>query len=370
MSAWLRPVTTAALAVALLVPARAAAQSPAVQADRLNDDGKKLFAAKNYEAAHAKFREAAALSPEGRFYFNMCYALNFLERYEEAIHACEQVEAAGADAALTDKTRKALKALREKAGSRRVTPAAATGPDQGEPPPEGQDPGGPIEPRDPRDPGGPPPPAPGGPDPFIAAVAGPPPGSYKWSLGGTLGGLANLSIGRAGDYEGQEIYGRGGAELRLFANFIVSEPARLGVQASLAFGAIAPVDENTSENNLVLADIGGALFLHLPLGNRILVTPLAGPLISVQQPDELSQGYIAFGGRAELGLSFLFGSRLEHAFGLTPGINVYAPASGDVEGFEPSEFGLDVTHATFSVSLGYTYRFSTPFGTVPLITLE
>jgi hypothetical protein len=356
----------AALAVALLAPARAAAQSPAAQADRINDDGKKLFAAKDYEGAHRKFREAAALSPEGRFYFNMCYALNFLERYEEAIHACEQVEAAGADAALTDKTRKALAALREKAAGQRVTPAAATGPDDpGQPPPEGQDPGL----RDPG-PSGPPPPAPGGPDPFIAAVAGPPPGSYKWSIGGMLGGLANLNIGRTGDYEGQEIYDRGGGELRLFANFILSEAARLGVQASLGFGAIAPIDQNSSENNLVLVDIGGALFVHLPLGRRLLLTPLAGPLLSVQQPDELSQGFIAVGARAELGLSLLFGARLEHAVSLTPGINVYAPASGDVEGFDPSEFGLDVTHSTFGIAAGYTYRFSTPFGAVPLITLE
>ena len=363
MSAWLRTVTMAALAAALLAPAPAAAQSPAAQAERLNDDGKKLFAAKDYEAAHRKFREAAALSPEGRFYFNMCYALNFLERYEEAIHACEQVEAAGADAALTDKTRKALASLREKAAaSQRVTPASTPGPD--EPAPEGQDPGRQS------DPGGPPPPAPGGPDPFILATAGPPPGSYTWSIGGMLGGLANLNVGRAGDYRGQEIYDRSGADLRLFANFIVSEAARLGVQASLGFGAIAPVDRNMSDNNLVLADIGGALFLHLPLGSRLLLTPLAGPLLSVQQPEELSQGFIAFGARAELGMAFLFGPRLEHAFSLTPALNVYFPATGDVEGLEPSQFGLDVTHSTFGIALGYTYRFSTPFGTVPLITLE
>jgi hypothetical protein len=366
MSAWLRPVTMAALAVALLAPAQAAAQSPAAQAERINDDGKKLFAAKNYEAAHAKFREAAALSPEGRFYFNMCYALNFLERYEEAIHACEQVEAAGADPELTEKTRKALAALREKAASQRVTPAAATGTDPGEPEqPEGQDPGQ-------RDPGGPPPPAPGGADPFIMATAPPPPpGSYKWSIGGSLGGLANLNVGRRGDFEGQEIYGEGGADLRLFANILLSEAARFGVQGSLSFGAIAPVDRSgLDNNNLVLTDFGGALFFHLPLGSRLLLTPLAGPLVSVQQPEQVSQGFIALGARGELGLSLLFGQRLEHAFSITPAINVYFPASGDVDGEDPFVYGLDVTHSTFGIAFGYTYRFSTPFGAVPLITLE
>ena len=357
-----------ALASSLLAAAPAAAQAPAAQADKLNDEGKRLFAAKDYEAAHAKFREARTLSPEGRFFFNECYALNFLERYEEAIEACEQVEAAGADAALVQKTRKALASLREKASSARARPAAAVGTaDQpGEPrdqvPPE----------RDVRGPGGPPPPPPGGPDPFVSGQA-PPPSSYKWAVGGTFGVVGNLNVGREVDNTDgldQEVYGPGGADMRLFANFIVSEPARLGVQASLAFGAIAPGVDNRTDDNLVLADVGGALFLHLPLGRRVFITPLVGPQLSVQQPEQLSQGYIAFGARTELGLSFVFGRSSEHAISVTPALNVYFPATGEVEDLDPGEFGLDETRSTFGVAAGYTYRFSTPFGAVPLITLE
>src|SRR5678815_667147 len=90
----------AALVLATASPALAQ-QSPKQQADALNDQGKQFFAEKRYDDAYGKFREAATLSPEARFFFNMCYALNFLERYQDAIQACEQVPAAdGADAGL------------------------------------------------------------------------------------------------------------------------------------------------------------------------------------------------------------------------------------------------------------------------------
>ena len=71
-----------ALALALLVaPSPALAQkSPKQQADDLNTQGKQYFAEKRYEEAYGVFRQAATLSPEARFFFNMCYALNFLER--------------------------------------------------------------------------------------------------------------------------------------------------------------------------------------------------------------------------------------------------------------------------------------------------
>jgi hypothetical protein len=374
----------AALAATFLAAAPASAQPPAEQAERLNDEGKKLFADKNYEGAYGKFREAATLSPEGRFFFNVCYALNFLERYEEAIQACGEVEAAGADAELIDKTRKALTSLREKAAAQggqgaRLEPTSGEG--AGDQPTAGEgggregggaeagaDVGGGGQDRPP----GPPPDA-GGPDPFVSGRVSAPIGSYKWSIGGTVGMLGNVDVGREVDNSAgtdQEVYGPGGADFRLFANFIVSEAARFGLQASLGFGALPPGEDNLTDDNLLLADIGGAIFFHLPLARHVFVTPLVGPFLSVQQPQELSQGFIAGGARAELGLAYVFGRTGEHALSLTPAINVYLPASGEVEGVAPEEFGLDLAHSTFGISAGYTYRFSTPFGSVPLITLE
>ena len=312
MFAWHRSVTMAALAATFLAAAPASAQPPAEQAERLNNEGKKLFADKDYERAYGKFREAATLSPEGRFFFNMCYALNFLGRYQEAIQACEQVEPAGADKELSDKTRKALASLREKSAAQRATPVAATpgvtGTDPNADPNRG--PGGPP-PRG--GPSGPPPPAPrGAPDPFVARRTSPP-GSYKWSIGGSLGGLGNINVGRGGDFEGNEVYGEGGADLRFFANVIVSERSRLGMQGSLGFGSIAPGIQTTRTcptNNLVMADIGGAAFVHLPLGQPHLRDPaVRAACCRCSSRSELSQGFIAAGARAELGLGVRFRPR-------------------------------------------------------------
>lgn len=357
----------AALAAALLAPAPAAAETPAQQADKLNDEGKSLFAEKRYEDAHAKFREAATLSPEGRFYFNMCYALNFLERYDEAIQACEQVEAAGADAALLEKTDKALASLRDKAAARApargVTASQTTEP--------GDDPAGPAPSAGDRvTPGEPPEPGVPGPDPFVTGQAAPPSGSYKWSVGGSIGGLGNVNAGRAGnEVAGGDVYAENGGEVRFFANFILSERTRIGLQAFLGFGAIAPADSDLGDN-LVVGDIGGGLFIHLPVSEHLVVTPMVGPLLSIQQPQELSQGFFAGGARAEVALSYVFGRQGEHALSLIPALNLYGPASGEEDNLEPADFGLDQAHSTVGVALAYAYRFSSPFGSVPLITLE
>ncbi len=368
MSASTRLLAPAALAAALLLAAPAAAQTPAQQADKLNDEGKALFADKRYEDAHAKFREAATLSPEGRFYFNMCYALNFLERYDEAIQACEQVEAAGADAALIDKTEKALASLRDKAaahGPARGVTASQTSEQDGDPAGPGPSASDRAPSRGRSGEAGAP-----GPDPFVTGQAPPPSGSYQWSVGGSLGALGNINAGRASnEVAGDEVYAEGGGEVRFFANFILSERARIGLQAFLGFAAVAPVDDEIGEN-LVLGDIGGGVFIHLPLGSRVVITPMVGPLLSIQQPQQLSQGFFAGGGRAEVALSYVFGPQAEHAVSLIPAVNFYGPASGEEDGFEPADFGLDQAHSTFGVAVGYAYRFSSPFGSVPLITLE
>jgi len=342
-------------------------QIPAEQAERLNQEGKRRFADEDYEGAYRKFREAATLSPEGRFFFNACYALNFLGRYEEAIQACEQVAATGADARLVDKTRQALASLREKAaaGRRDGEGRVATGrtPDGGRRASDVDVSGA----------GRPPSPAGLGPDPFVEGRAPRPRDGYTWSIGGAVGAIGNVDVGReVADGAGgdREIYGAGGGDFRLFANFIVSEKTRLGLQGSLGFGTLRPGDDNATGDSLLLGDIGAAVFLHVPLAGRVALTPLLGPFLSVQKPGGLSQGFIAGGARAELGISYGFGRRGEHAISLIPAWNLYFPASGDVEGLTPADFGLDVTHSTFGLAAGYAYRFSTPFGAVPLITLE
>ena len=334
--------------------AAAHAQSAAQQeAERLNEQGKALFAEKRYEEAYGKFRDAAGLSAEGRFFFNQCYALNFLGRYQDAIAACEQVKPAGADAELQAKADRALVSLREKLAAQQATAPPPADPDPaGQPPPEPT----------------PPPPGQPAPDPFVATQQAGAPGAYAWSLGVQLDMFANGGIGHVGD---THIYAPGGAMLRLFGNFIVSDAHRLGIQGYAGFGGLPPhKDDNPEGEGLAMVDLGAAAFMHRRLGGNLYMTPLAGLHLAVQQPQELSQGYIGLGMRAELAFAWLFGQSGEHAFAITPGVNVYFPSGGEVDGFEAETYGFDKTRSTVGVGVGYTYRFSTPFGSTPLITLE
>lgn len=363
-------LTYLACAVAVTVGASSArAQSPAQQAESLNEAGKRLFAEKRYEEAYAQFQQAATLSPEGRFFFNMCYALNFLNRYEQAIEACEQVEPAGADAELVEKTERALASLREKLAAQQ----AANPPDPGQP----------TDPTDPTTPGPGQTPPPGpvqgqpvaqptGPDPFLEGQSQGVEDSYAWSVGGELTLLGNLGIGRV-DLPGggsEDLYAGGGAGVRLFADFIVHEPSRFGLQGYLGIGNLPPSDANTFDEPVTMADIGGAVFTHRPLGNKMYWTPLAGLHFAVQQPQELSTGFIGLGGRAEVAFSYLVGPNSEHELSIAPGIQLYFPMSGTVDGIPAEAYGFDKARGAFTVGLGYSYRFSTPFGSTPLITLE
>ncbi|HUS69086.1 MAG TPA: hypothetical protein VMZ28_31330 [Kofleriaceae bacterium] len=333
----------------------ARAQSAAQQqAERLNEEGKALFAEKRYEEAYAKFRDAAGLSAEGRFFFNQCYALNFLGRYSDAISACEQVRPAGGDAALQAKADRALVSLREKLAAQN----AASQP----PPVDPNAGGGTPPPAPPAQPSGP------APDPFVATQAAGMPGAYAWSLGVQLDMFANGGIGHVGD---THIYGPGGAMLRIFGNFIVSDAHQLGIQGYAGIGGLGPhKDDNPDGEPLTMGDIGAALFMHRRLGGSLYMTPLGGLHVALQQPQELSQAYVSLGARAELAFAWLFGPNDEHAFAVTPAINVYFPSKGEVDGVDAEVYGFDKTRSTVGVGIGYTYRFSTPFGSTPLITLE
>ena len=373
----------ATLAVLLAVsPGPALAQkSPKQQADELNSEGKQYFAEKRYEEAYGVFRQAATLSPEARFFFNMCYALNFLERYQDAIQACEQVPAAeGADATLKEKTDRALASLREKLAAQQSAGdggggaggTTAVDPNGGGATGGGAvTSGGPATGPAPAGGGGAPPAT--GEDPFVATESAAPVDSYQWSVGGDIGFLGNVNASE--DEFGNPLYGEGGANLRLFANFIIHQGTRLGVQGYLGFGALPPSDDNFDNESLGMFDLGGALFTHRPLTGHLYWTPLVGLSLAVRQPQELTQGFISLGSRAEVGLSYVFGPGGEHAFSVTPGFNIYFPTSGEQETDlgdprDASYYGFDETRALFALNFGYTYRFSTPFGSTPLITLE
>ena len=71
------------------------------------------------------------------------------------------------------------------------------------------------------------------------------------------------------------------------------------------------------------------------------------------------------------GLSYALGRRYEHVLGLVAGLNAYTkvfsePSNGD----SAATWGLDKGGAAGYLGFGYTYRFNTPFGSSPFVTLE
>lgn len=341
-------LSAVALAAALAAaPARA---QPADRAEALNEEGKQLFGEKRYLEAYKRFRAATELREDPRFVFNVCFTLNFLERYEEAIDACERVEELGPDESLAAKNQQVLEALRQK------VPAPEEPPGDGEPvgepggePPFGEGPGGPTEPPPEQDP--------------FALETREPPGSYTWSVGGELTGIGNAGVGDADDYQN-------GGGIHAYGNFLLQPERGFGVQGYLNVGTLRP-DELGDLRRLLLVDFGGAVFLQRSLTDSIQWTPLLGAHVSLQQPNPaIDNAAVALGLRAELSLAYLFGSRKEHAVTVTPALNVYSPAGGENGAFDPADYGLDEGGATVTLGVGYQYRFSTPFGTVPLFTLE
>ena len=61
-----------------------------------------------------QFREAIRLSPEARFYFNLCAALDRMNHDNEALQACGAVYTNGASEDLRQRTDERVKAIRAK----------------------------------------------------------------------------------------------------------------------------------------------------------------------------------------------------------------------------------------------------------------
>jgi hypothetical protein len=361
MFARLLPAATLALLCSLALAPKARAQN--AEADKLNDAGKKEFKEKRYLEAYRLFKRAAELSPEGRFYFNVCFTLNYLERYQEAIEFCEKVEPAGADEKLLEKTQTVLAALRQKVPQE---PA----------PTEPTDPANPADPNNPDDPnaadpnaaatGGstsamnnPPPP---GVDPF--AIEKKAPESYKWSVGAGLNVISNVNVGKIDSSNG---YGSG-AGLMGFANFIVNPRMNLGAQVFLGVNSLTAVD---AVDPLNLWDIGAAVYKHFPITDSLSITGLAGGGLAFFQPEAtLDEGLLGFGGRFSAGVDWAFGPNKEHVVSAAPTLTVYTAANRGSAGLVPEVYGLDHPSATFALNLGYQFRFATPFGAAPLFTLE
>lgn len=380
----------------LLVSGVAFAETQADIATRENDEGKQLMFAQKYADASAKFRDAAARTNEGKYYFNLCTSLYQEGKFGEAMTACNTADKNAPDDALKTKVAKLRQRISDDAKAANVD-ITAVGTGGGGGPTNVNDPttGGGGTPPDPNNTTGggggtvtPPPPNGGGSAGAPGLAVAPPPQqalfvgarpehSYSWSIGGEFFGGGG-KIGR------QDFYGSSGFGVRLHADYLFNAKRKVGFQGYLQitnFSAGSAQDPNLV-STLDDFDLGGALYKHFcPIGGHLCFTPLVGLHLALMSPANMSDGegsevfnYAAFGGRAELAMSYAFGTRFENVISVMAGLNLYskvfASPSDPSQGPPADQIGLDEGGAIAYFGLGYTRRFDTPFGQTPFVTLE
>ncbi len=373
-----------------LFAAPALAQSPAKQADTLNEQGKALSRAKKYDEASDKFRKAIVLSPEGRFYLNLCMSLYQAGKIGEANTACRAVKDHGAtgqqigqaqtiiDQFIAPKMREAGidPETGNPIGGNPDTGNPDTGnpdtgnPDTGNPDTGNPDTGNPDTGNP--DTGNPntgnpntgntgnnltvaPPPS------LFDQVAAKPAHEYTWSLGAQLLGI-NARVGRQDDWNG----GTGG--LRLVSDYALSRNRQFGAQGHLTFFGVSGNEDVGNMESITAFDLGASVYKEVCKG-RACVKPLIGAQVGLYSVDQDNQ-FAVLGVRAELGLEYALGKRYENVVTLALGFNGFLPAQESDNGADPAAFGLDRTSSNVYFGLGYTRRFNTPLGSSPMFSMQ
>ena len=394
--------TLAALLAAGGSPALAQDNSARDRADALNTEGKTLYRDGNLEDAVRKFRQAVVLSPEGRFYFNLCFVLDKQGKYRDALLACEAVNSDNAEDRLVDKARNFAEDVRDRLEASRRQPdpePKPTDPEPTDPEPTDPEPTDPYptdpEPTDPEPdpvPGGPTPPepteagyqpgtAPGGQGPQgspfeagdIEAARGRR-GDYAWSLGAGFGAVfgnfgRDPSISRA-----DRAFARAGQAVRLHSDFLLSRRNRIGVRGYLhisTFDGDLPLADAVLEERLQVYDVGAALYQHRRLAPNIYTTYRGGAHIAVQTVGISEDALTTVGFNAEADLNLVWGQKGQHVLTLSPAsFSFYLPASDGTATISAERFGLDSAAFTWTASVGYTFRFSRAFGGLRVFGLE
>lgn len=384
---------TIGLAVAsTLVGSAALAETQAEIAARENEEGKTLMFSGKYAEASAKFQDAVARVPEPKYFFNLCTSRFQEGKFGEALTACNAADK-NADDKLKTKTAKLVEKIQEEAQKQGIDlqPAGGGG-GPGETPPIGGDPNQPPVGGDPNNPGNGQPggvavgPGTGAPPQGYAVGRPPsvglfqtvaPENKYTWSLGVDLY-FGGGQIGQA-DY-----FGTAATGLRLKGDYMINAPARIGAQGYINFTHFGQGEEQaammSSAQTLDIVDIGIAGYKHL-CGPRArgCLTPLVGASLAMMSPANENDGagtqlfnYGALGVRAELGYQYAMGRRYEHVIGVQLGAHLYTAAFSEPMdgGATAAQWGLDKGGAAGYLSFGYTYRFQTPFGSAPFVTLE
>jgi tetratricopeptide (TPR) repeat protein len=82
------------------------------RAEALNEEGKDRFRRGDLEGALQRFRAAIELSPDPRFYFNLCLALEHQKNYARALTACQRVIDLETEPRLVEKAQWHIHAIR------------------------------------------------------------------------------------------------------------------------------------------------------------------------------------------------------------------------------------------------------------------
>ncbi len=338
------------------------------KAEALNDEGKDLYSdGKDYEGAAVKFRQAIAIAPDARYYFNLCSALDKLDLYDQALQACDDVFQHKPRPDLATKTGKKAADIRQRMKAAEAEPPAEPGTSPSPQPPPYALPSGTPDKNDRKDVKADPPPDAKPSDPAMAASRSPGPvmrqqrtlydrteasvereGRYGWAL--------SFQIGPVRNNYGTDLYKRGGLDLKLGVDLMVVQKLRMGFEPYLHFTNFGP-NIGTGSNALSIFDIGAAWFWHVRLGSsNFYVTPIAGLSISFLNPQGLDSSYGTVGIRLETTLNWVIGER--HVLSLGPALTIY-PRPGQVTGTSTDSgvVGLDGTGSTFAFVLGYAYRF-------------
>jgi len=392
-------LTSFAFAVTLALGGTALAQSQADIAAKLNEEGKAFMYADKYPEASAKFRDAVARVPEAKYFYNLCASLYKEGKFGEALTACNAASNSDTAApALKEQASRLAQGVKEEAKRQGVDVEPQGG---------GQSPGAdpnlcqttPSDPRcapppdvcqtNPQAPecqqATPPQPQPqptyavGKPPTQDILAAGTPDNKYTWTLGAEL-------FGGGGKVGRKDYYGTAASGLRIKGDYLLNSASRVGAQGYFTFTHFGKGDDQMGFEpfKLDIIDFGVAIYKHLcpPSTDRLCLTPLAGAHLAMMSPAGASDGvgsrvfeYAAVGARVELGAHYAFGRRYEHVLGISVGANVYSsvfsgPSDGDVDNPTIEMVGLDKGGAAGYLSLGYTYRFNTPLGSSPFVTLQ
>jgi hypothetical protein len=372
-------LTSIAFATGVLLLSAPAFAQQAELAAKLNDEGKDLMYDGKFEAASAKFRDAVARVPEPKYFFNLCTSLYQEGKFSDAMTACGGVGKNNPTPDLDAKAKKMIERIETEAKAQNIT-LVATGGGGGDPnTPPNPDPGNPTNPNP--NPQNPPP----NQGPVYQQAYGRPPAQnvvkgtssdnkYVWALG------VDLFAG-GGTIGAMDFYGNTNQGVRIKGDYLLRPEQRIGAQGYFSYTHYQEGDDQVGAYDLDIMDLGVAVFKDFCVAERLCLRPLAGVSLAFMSPaneTDLATGdqlfnYTALGFRLELGAFYAFGTRMEHVLAVAVGGHGYSAVFSESPSdpiYTSENVGLDKGGGAGYFALGYTYRFNTPLGSSPFVTLQ